>query len=748
MIDQRLVAYALEAVDTSNFEKFAQTFYGAMQDREFVPLGGLHDGGAEGYDAFGPEIAADEEASSFIQVSKQVATNQKIRQTVHRLREYGRTPKVLTYITSQTVKDIDKIEKKLGDDLGCRIAIRDARYIEININTNSATQGAFYSYLQPAIAEAYSPGNSEVAQEIDRYADRTLAVFLRQEVDSRASRSSLLESVSDSLIIWALRDTDPDKSILLTRDEVLSTIEQALPTAKSFIRNSIDRRLLVLSAKDAPGGRQLRKYAKTDQYCLPFETRTIVAVENAEDDLIKLKVSCVFEDRLTALSGDEVDQWRQIIVASCHSALEQVFERQGLKVAQFAVNADVDDETFTDVSSIATKIVDDLNVDSESKSIIRRHVLMVLRGTFYASDETERLYLGKLSRTYVLMMLLKNEPKIVEYFSSMAGSFNIYVGSDILIRALSEIYLSPESQSTGNLLEILKKCGSDLILTETTVEEVATHIRRQIFEFENVYAMAEHHVRLDAVEYIDRLLIRSYFYARLSPVSGVAAPKNWLSYINRFGSYKDLRANRGDNELAAFLMRRFGLTYESTAQSQVGVDKDELQALKTSILEAKAHPSRDSETDEILAYNDALQILRVYERRRISKESSPGNPFGFKTWWLTQDGKVRRAAAATRVKHAGNGFMMRPELLMAYVGSLPSLAEVRASYRTIFPSVLGVRLASGIRDSDFKKVMRDAAEIVDVDDARAGAMVSAMVKRLQNDTAKDFGTNWQGPLGR
>jgi hypothetical protein len=80
MIDQRLVAIALDAVDTTNFEKFAQTFYGAIQDREFVPLGGVHDGGAEGFDANGAtdlELFTDESASTFLQVSKQISTRKK-----------------------------------------------------------------------------------------------------------------------------------------------------------------------------------------------------------------------------------------------------------------------------------------------------------------------------------------------------------------------------------------------------------------------------------------------------------------------------------------------------------------------------------------------------------------------------------------------------------------------------------------------------------------------------------------------
>lgn len=237
MIDQRLVATALEAVDTANFERFAQTFYGAIQDREFVPLGGIHDGGAEGFDASAgdPEIFEDDAATSFIQVSKQATTRKKIRQTVRRLRDYGRVPKVLTYITSRIVPDIDKEEQSLSTELKCKIAIRDAKYIEVYINSNSATQGAFYSYLQPSIAEKYTPGNSDIGTESSSSSDRTLAVFLRQELEFRGSRSPMVESISDSLIIWSLRDTDPDKGLMLDKTEIMARIETALPTARDFI---------------------------------------------------------------------------------------------------------------------------------------------------------------------------------------------------------------------------------------------------------------------------------------------------------------------------------------------------------------------------------------------------------------------------------------------------------------------------------------------------------------------------------
>ncbi len=747
MIDQRLVASALIAVDTANFERFAQTFYGAIQDREFVPLGGVHDGGAEGYDANGAndlDLFTDESATSFLQVSKQVTTRAKIRGTVKRLREYGRTPKVLTYVTSQEVKDIDKEERALTDELKCRIAIRDSKYIELYINSSNMTQGAFYSYLQPFISQLYSPGVSDIGKEASKHLDRTLAVFLRQEVENRKSRSTLIESVSDSLIIWSLRDSDADPRTpkLISRDEILKRIELALPTSKSFIRGVLDHRLRILSSKDAPGGRFIRAYKKTDEYSLPYETRIIVAVENADDDLLKIRVSCAFEDRLTARTNEDVDKYRSVIVETCHSALEQAFEHQGLKLAQFAVDDDVDDELFIDVSAIATNLIDKLMYTGDIKSLIRRHVVLILRGTFYTSSEVERRYLEKLSRTYILLMLLKAEPKIVDYFSKMAGSFNLYVGSDIIIRALSELYLNSESQTTLNLLKILKDAGSNLILTEITVEEVATHIRRQMYEFRNVYENNENRMTLELVEYVSRLLIRSYFYSKLAPADGVKPPSSWRAYIGTFCNFGDILSNRGDTELANYLISKLGFSYEATADTSIGIDQEEMTALTASIRVAKQGGGVAKDADELLAEHDAMQVLRIYARRAQDREESPGNPFGFKTWWLTQDGKVRRAAKDFVTKHGGKRFMMRPELLLNYIGLSPTQADVHRTYQSVFPTALGVRLSSGIREKEFRKVMRDASELNGVDDARAEAMVIAMTARLTNDATKQFDTGW------
>ena len=742
MIDQRIVTLALREVDTASFERFGQTFYGAMQDREFIPLGGMHDGGAEGFDAApDPDVFCDDTTSRFLQVSKQSSYRTKIKSTVKRLREYGRDPKFLTYVTSVVVPDIDKLESELSTQLNCKISIRDANFIEQNINASSVIQGAYKAYLEPCVSYLFNPGASEMGSQAANHANKTLAVFLRQEVDQRRGKGDLLESVADSLILWALSDTDPDEMRFLSRNQILERIEEALPTAKQFMRGVLDHRLAALGGKDAPGGRQIRVYRKEGHYCLPYETRKLVAAENADDDLLKLQVSCDFENRLTALAGDEAVEVASTVVLACHTALERVFEHQGLQIALFANNAEQDDELFTDVAGILGKVVDELDLVAAQKSECRRLSTAVLRGTFYDSTAYERLYLQKLSRTYILLLLLKNEPKIVEYFKSVAENFRLYVGTDLIIRALSEHHLAVENQITGNMLRILKASGSDLILTQKTVEEVATHLRAQILEFENHYGPVESKIPIQMIEYIDRLLIRAYFYARLAPVEGASIPKSWNAYISQFANYPDISKNQGDKELAAYLIRKFSMSYEGSDEMLAGIDRDELDGLTAKIHEAKTRRRARPEGD-VLAYNDALHVLRIFQRRRETGEESPGNPFGFQTWWLTQDGKVRRAAASASIRRSGARFMMRPEFLLNYISLAPEHEEVVKSYRSIFPSVMGVRLSARLPDQTLEKVLDQAAEVAAYDDERAGAMITTYLDKLKGDQLKVYENHW------
>ena len=218
-ITSDLVTVALERVAGTPFEDFVNAFYPAISGSSYVPLGGLHDGGADGFFNSGLSEVRGKQGA-FLQASIQEDHRAKIRGTAKRLREFGRTPTSLTYVTSRVIQHIDTEEEMLSDELGVNVRIRDRRYIAAHIGSSHATTDAFNQYLRPYLAPLSMAGNIPLIAPSDNVKSPAVYVFLRQEVERRLGKSNLIDAVSDGLILWALEGTDPDKSIFITGDEV------------------------------------------------------------------------------------------------------------------------------------------------------------------------------------------------------------------------------------------------------------------------------------------------------------------------------------------------------------------------------------------------------------------------------------------------------------------------------------------------------------------------------------------------
>ena len=207
-VNHHLVEIALGRTEPTSFEQFCQVFFGALTGTAFVPLGGHHDGGAE---AFSEQDVFEEKAGHFWQASVEKNIRAKIRRTAKRLRTFGRDLKQLTYCSSIVVPNVDGEEDFLSDELGIRVRIRDQKYIISHINHSPQTAEAFNSYLAPHLAFLKAIGGVSMISHSPELPARSLCVFLGQEVERRSGNTQLLEAVTDSLILWALEGTDPDR---------------------------------------------------------------------------------------------------------------------------------------------------------------------------------------------------------------------------------------------------------------------------------------------------------------------------------------------------------------------------------------------------------------------------------------------------------------------------------------------------------------------------------------------------------
>lgn len=735
-VNHELIDIALQRVPGADFERFVNAFYPAIVGVEFVPTGGTHDGGADAYQDAG--IFEGKKPNTFYQASVQENHRQKIRGTVERLRDFGRMPKSLVYITSRPIQAPDKDEEELTEELDVFVKIRSRNWIVSNINHSPQTVAAFNTYLKPHLAFLQEVGGATFIENPKHLQSRAVCVFLGQEVERRRSKSPLLESVTDSLILWSLMGTDPEKGIFLTRQQILEKIEDALPTARHFLRGLLGHRLKTLASKGNPSGREIRWYRKEDKYCLPFETRQIVEQENIEDEYLKVQLLKEFETAAQAyLEGLESPNASPMIITQLAvRAVECTFENTGLELAAF-LEGNEDAGAHLTISDNVDSVIQELGISGNTALVAKDIAMKLIRRAFYESTEAQRLYFGKLSRTYSLLFSLRADPRIVEYFRSMSSQFVLFVGSDILIRALSEHYLRPEDQMTCNMLKILRDAGSELILCEPALQEVHHHLKTTDREFINYFADCEPHVTVEIARHATKILIRAYFYAKLRPTGGIKGPTGWKSYLGQFCEYKSLHSQSGRDQLKCYLLEKFKLGFLSNEDLLDLTSEEEVKALASDL--------RPFKKEDILAENDARIILSVFGKRKQLGEQHKSNPYGYRTWWLTQETLVRKATADLE-RRKGSRYIIRPEFILNFISLSPTTEEVRKTYRSVFPTLLGIRLSNRMREDVFHDVMLKAKEAFQVDEARAKVIMGDLSNKLKGDFFKRYEAQWNGTL--
>ena len=726
-IDHALVEIALSRVSAQDFEKFVHTFLAALTGSRFRPLGGVHDGGADAFKDMG--LHEGIQSNIFYQISIQENHKAKIRHTVMRLRESGRKPTSLEYVTAQTIKMLDRDERSLTQETGVFVRIRDAKWIIANINHSGATVAAFVHFLKPHLAFLGNVGAATFIEHPKHLDSRAVCVFLGQEVARRRSRSKLIESVSDSLILWSLEGTDPNKGIFATRAEIMQRIEEVLPATKQFIRGVLDDRLKLLSSKNNSTGREIRWYKKTNQFCLPYGTRQLVEQENVEDEFLKAHVLSEFEACVQDLD-EKISPRRTAHIA--HRAIELTFEGQGLELAAFLEKRIGGHEELS-ISDQVDEAIQEAKIAGEEALVTKEAALAAIRRAFYESTEDQRRYFSKLSRTYSLLFSLRADPRIVEYFQSMSSELILLVGTDILIQALSERYLKEEDQMTCNMLRILRDAGADLILTQLVIEEIHSHLENTDREFQIDFRTTEKYVSIDIARHSPKVLIRAYFRARFQPPQGVEVPRAWRFFIEQICDYAVLHQPRGRDQIRKYLCERFGLQFVSAKDIEDLVSGDKVQELAGKL---EAIPG---EKKRVLAENDAKMILSVYGKRQAIREEHRANPYGYRTWWLTHETRVR-AATQDLVREQGAQYIMRPEFLLNFIALSPTTEEVRRAHEAVFPTLLSIKLSNRMREDLFHELMRKAKDVMSVDDARVRVMMNEYSDQLKGDFYKQYET--------
>ena len=731
LIHSDLIEIALDRSTGTAFERFVHAYYPSLAGIAFVPLGGIHDGGA---DAFrDTSIWSDGKASVFYQASIEKDHRSKIRRTVKRLREVDRKPTALIYITSQKIPKLDAEEAILSKETGLSIRIRDRAFIAGTVNDSLQMRTAFRTHLGSFLEVLKKIGSAQLISESAHVRSPAIYVFLRQELERRDDNLRLSEAVVDSLILWALEGTDPIEMRFKTKDEITHTIKSALPFSATLVDMHLNSRLSLLSSKNNPTGREIKHYPKENYYCLPYETRLKVQNENAADELIRIRVHGILENRITEITRDSslgVDDI-QLMAEIGLRTLQLTFEREGLEFCAFLEDKKAP-EGYPTIADHLDEAILDRGIRPPKDQEYKATIIEALRCTFYNSTPEERLYLSKLAHTYALLFSLQAEPRIVQYFEEMASDFYLYVGADLIVRALSERYVRQDDQRVRTVLKMLVDARSTLVLTETVLDEVHNHLKSTDNEFQTSFAKHQSKITSDIARNCPKILIRAFFYARFDSPEGVHPPANWYEYLQQFCDPNRLHRSEAKEDLRKYLLGTFRMKYETRAEINSLTNTEKAKTHIDEIASQLKHSKGAG-----LAMNDALMALVVYGRREQSGEMARPNVFGYRTWWLTGERTILQHSK-NLVSAYGSRYMMRPEFLLNFIAMAPKVSDVRSAYRSIFPSLLGIRLANRIKEDVYHDMMKKVNEATDLEFGRVEAIIADCSDKLKSDFHKVY----------
>ena len=434
--------------------------------------------------------------------------------------------------------------------------IRDGKWIISNLNHSEATKKAYYTHLERYTDFLKDLDKSNKIKLNSNIAHPSVYVFLQQQVENREKDKHLTKTVADSLILWALNDTDPDKDRFMTRFEIMESINNNIPWAKNIVGGMLTARLNELVSKGGVGGKKVNYHKKGDKYCLPFETRTIIASEKCDDESIQIDVIneiCSFG----ILDDIEPDEKNLIANVAIRTA-QLFFEKEGLNCSSF-LNGEESDKGNLIENTVYDRVSDALNelVESDEKrNKFNPLTCEIVRNMFYQSSESQRVLLTKFSRTYILLFTLQAEPRVVEYFQKATANFRLLVGTDLIIRAMSERFLSEENQMTRNLFKIANSAGISLYLTEPALDGVIKHLIVTDNEYKHHIQPRESYLTVDLIRESSQILIRTYYHAKLE---GYA--KSWSNFIGEFITYSQLHNAPGREEFKTYITQQFDMEY-------------------------------------------------------------------------------------------------------------------------------------------------------------------------------------------
>lgn len=713
------ISLAIEQLSKNDFELWCQEVLFQDKNYRFEPTGGIHDGGQDGFIR-----AVIGQTDHYVQISKEKETSKKIRKTIRRLKE-NRSVSKLTYVTSQNESQRDLLEAKIKLDTEVDVVIHDLRWLHIQAQLHDGLKNSLFAYSKTLIDDLAKIENTE--RRLDFSSRLSIVSYLEAHVRSLPGTENFQNICLDTLIYNELIGTDPDSGKFKSANEIETSISSQHPNVLSKANRSVQDRLVYLSSK--ANDPRIRRHPG-ENYALPYSVRNHFDEEN----LSISRSEDAFVSSINARLDDEelhnAEEIRPYVISCVRATVEKTYRTQAMNFAASFSTRDFDPDIK--VFEIIDNYIRLSSVPANVQELVRDTTTKIYRNICYSSNEEERQYLTLLLKFFTVQFVMDGNDAVARYFSDMAAKLRIYVGTDIIVRCLSEVLVQEPSRGMTNSLQLLVSAGVRLRVTRQTLEEVFNHICLSTVVFRNDYEHWFRHADLDQVMNCDRILIRSFFYAFLEPERHAKQPKDWSDYLGNFGvaawftKSSKLSSDRNIDEFGSFLVDKFCFEFVEIDEVLKGIDNNTAEKVCQEILH---HRDAKTEGAKILAMNDSQMALFVNSERTSRKERVSSDLYGFNTWWLTEETTVLKAL---RKYQQRDDIVMHPQFLMNHFVLDPKfIKKSKGEEAKITPTLFGLRITDRILPTEMKEFIKSIGDLADLDEAAIRARIRQASNKLK-----------------
>ena len=713
------ISLAIDQMNTADFELWCQVVLAKDRGVTFAPTGGMHDGGQDGF-----LRSAANDTDHYIQISKEVGTAGKVRRTIASIKK-NRNLRALTYVTSQDEGQRDLLEAQIKQEFGVIVEVLDKRWLLVQAQLNDAIRESLYAHSKDIIDGLEKAQNSERA--LGDSSRLSIVSYLETHVQSLPGTENFQNVCLDTLVYNALIGTNPNEEIFKTTAEIEDMISSEHPNVLGKAEATLEERLEFLSSK--ANDPRVRKHPLS-RYALPYSVRNefndgSLHVRSISDSFIS-SINERFNE-LGMVDGDEV---RSNVIACVQDLFLQTYRRQAMNFAASFSSRDFDSDIK--VFEFLRQFVETLDLDQAAADELRDVASTIFRNICYSSNEREQDYLNLLLKYFTIQFVMDGDHAVGQYFSDMAAGLRIYVGTDIIVRCLSEALVQKPSRGMTNSLRLMRASGVKLRVTRQTLGEVFSHIRHATNIFRLEYDTWFRHANLDSVINCDQILIRSFFYARLEPDRHEKRPRDWSNYLRNFGlaawfaKTDNLTSDEYLDEFGSFLLDKYQLDFVEIDEILETIDQSLASKIANEVLSRREIPT---EGFRILATNDAQMALFVNAERNNRNERVSTNLYGFHSWWLTEKHNI---LAALRKYGQKADVVMHPQFLMNHFVLDPSfMGKQETKTHSIMPTLFGLRITDRIPPGEMRNFVKSIGDLAGLDEAAQRARIRTATNKLK-----------------